>query len=74
MGKNADNRPKTEAQYKCLDVLKDIGGWSTAEQLSRHGANHAAAMALVKTGLVEQRTFVTATGYKKPEWRISHHG
>ena len=63
-------KPKiTDAQRIAFDVLLEIGGWATSQQMQSHGGNIAAAMALIKHGMVEQRTYASHWGTDCNEWR-----
>ena len=59
----------TEAQQIVYDVLLEIGGWATSEQMQSHGGNIAAAIALIKHGMVEQRTYRSYWATDRNEWR-----
>ncbi len=61
----------TPAQLKALDILREVGGWSCSKQLDCHGGNVAAAMALVKHGLVEERRSTSRWGTLFCEWRAA---
>lgn len=67
----------TDHQIKTFNVLVEIGGWAQSKQIKSHGGHLSAAKALIKYGLVEERTFKNQWGIEKSglwgyeikEWR-----
>ena len=61
----------TDSQRTALAVLIDLGGWANYDQIQRHGANGAAAHALVKHGLAEKRMTLGRSGFEFSELRAT---
>ena len=62
----------TKAQINAINVLNELGGWTTHNQMHKHGALSNAANALVKYGYVEVRKLICNRGYEFSEWRSTY--
>jgi hypothetical protein len=62
----------TASQMTSMDALLYCEGWSDVSHLSKHGANPASLLNLVKRGMAEVRESVSAKGFPFLEFRQSN--